>query len=575
MIFDIEVNNKIIKAKKGETILSALSRNGIKVPTLCYMEELAPTGACRICVVEVEGHQNLVPSCSHAVEEWMKIKTHSPKVIKARKTIVELLLSNHPDDCLYCERNGNCELQKLSVELNILERRISGKKGKQKADRSGSSMVRDPKKCILCGRCVRVCEEIIGVTAIDFIKRGNHCEITPSFQKGINLSSCINCGQCIMCCPTGALYERDHLPEIIDSLNNPDKHVVINYSPAISVTLAEEFGVKAGKDINGMLNAALRKIGFNKVFDTSFGADINTIEVANDLYNRIISNQNLPMFSSCCPAWVKYVEQTHPELIDQLATAKSPQQMMGSLIKGYYAETINLAAENIYSVSVMPCIAKKFEAQREEMTHKGITDVDAVLTTRELARLIRLYGIDIMNIESELTDALLGTRSSAGKLFAVSGGVAEAVLRTSIQLLTETDLVNYKIMEFRSINKGRKEYKIKAGKYELGFAVVSDMINAEKLLTEIRNGRKDLHFVEVMACPGGCVNGGGQPIPARKEDIKARIKAIYDIDDKESIKFSHKNPQLNELYKDFLGKPCDENCKTILHTSFNKRDVLL
>lgn len=326
MIFDIEVNNKIIKAKKGETILSALSRNGIKVPTLCFMEDLLPTGACRICVVEVEGQDNLVPSCAQPVEEWMKIKTHSPKVIKARKTIVELLLSNHPDDCLYCERNGNCELQKLAIQLNVLERRISGKKGNQKADRSGSSMVRDPKKCILCGRCVRVCEEIVGVTAIDFIKRGNQCEITPSFKKGINLSSCINCGQCIMVCPTGALYERDHLPEIIDSLNNPAKHVVIQYSPTISVSLAEEFGVKSGKDINGMLNAALRKIGFNRIFDTSFAADINTMEVANQLVARVKENQNLPMFSSCCPAWVKYVEQTHPELIPNLSTTKSPHR---------------------------------------------------------------------------------------------------------------------------------------------------------------------------------------------------------------------------------------------------------
>ncbi len=573
MIFDIEVNNKIIKAKKGETILSALSRNGIKVPTLCFMEDLSPTGACRICVVEVEGQTNLVPSCAQPVEEWMKIKTHSPKVIKARKTIVELLLSNHPDDCLYCVRNGNCELQKLAVELNILERRISGKKGKQKTDQSGSSMVRDPKKCILCGRCVRVCEEIIGVTAIDFIKRGNHCEITTSFQKGINLSSCINCGQCIMNCPTGALYERDHLPEIIDSLNNPEKHVVIQYSPTISVTLAEEFGVKSGKDINGMVNAALRKIGFNKVFDSSFAADINTIEVANELVSRIKSGQNLPMFSSCCPAWIKYVEQTHPDLIANLSTAKSPQQIMGTLIKSYYAHITEINAENIYSVSVMPCIAKKFEAQREEMTHKGITDVDAVLTTRELARLIRLYGIDIMNIESELADTILGTRSSSGKLYAVSGGVAEAVLRTSFNLLTGNDLVNFKINELRSINKNRKEIKIKAGDYELGIVVVSDMINAEKVLSEIKNGRNDIHFVEVMACPGGCVNGGGQPIPARKEDIKARIKAIYDIDDKESIKFAHKNPQLNELYKNYLGKPCDENCMTILHTKFNKREV--
>ena len=574
MIFDIEVNNKIIKAKKGETILSALSRNGIKVPTLCHMEDLPPSGACRICVVEVEGQDNLVPSCAQPVEEWMKIKTHSPKVIKARKTIVELLLSNHPDDCLYCERNGNCELQKLSVELNVLERRISGKKGMQKADRSGSSMVRDPKKCILCGRCVRVCEEVIGVTAIDFVKRGNRSEITTSFGKGINLSSCINCGQCIMVCPTAALYERDHLPEIIDSLNNPEKHVVIQYSPTISVSLAEEFGVKAGKDINGMLNAALRKIGFNKVFDSSFAADVNTIEVARQLHKRIQNNENMPMYSSCCPSWVKYVEQTHPELIPNLSSVKSPQQIMGSLIKGYYAENQGISPENIYTVAVMPCIAKKFEAQREEMTVKGITDVDAVLTTRELARLIRLYGIDIMNIESELADTLLGTRSSSGKLYAVSGGVAEAVARTTYNLFSESDMINFKIQELRVQNKNRKEYKLKVADKEINFVAVSDMINAEKLISEIKSGKSDFQFVEVMACPGGCVNGGGQPIPARKEDIKARIKCIYDVDDKESIKFAHKNPQLNEIYKCFQDNE-EENNLQKLHTVFNEREVLL
>lgn len=574
MIFDIEVNNKIIKAKKGETILSALSRNGIKVPTLCHMEDLPPSGACRICVVEVEGQDNLVPSCAQPVEEWMKIKTHSPKVIKARKTIVELLLSNHPDDCLYCERNGNCELQKLSVELNVLERRISGKKGMQKADRSGSSMVRDPKKCILCGRCVRVCEEVIGVTAIDFVKRGNRSEITTSFGKGINLSSCINCGQCIMVCPTAALYERDHLPEIIDSLNNPEKHVVIQYSPTISVSLAEEFGVKAGKDINGMLNAALRKIGFNKVFDSSFAADVNTIEVARQLHKRIQNNENMPMYSSCCPSWVKYVEQTHPELIPNLSSVKSPQQIMGSLIKGYYAENQGISPENIYTVAVMPCIAKKFEAQREEMTVKGITDVDAVLTTRELARLIRLYGIDIMNIESELADTLLGTRSSSGKLYAVSGGVAEAVARTTYNLFCDSDMINFKIQELRVQNKNRKEYKLKVADKEINFVAVSDMINAEKLISEIKSGKSDFQFVEVMACPGGCVNGGGQPIPARKEDIKARIKCIYDVDDKESIKFAHKNPQLNETYKCFQDNE-EENNLQKLHTVFNEREVLL
>jgi len=572
MIFDIEVNNKIIKAKRGETILMALNRNGIKVPTLCYMEDLASSGACRICVVEVEGYENLVPSCSQQVEEWMRIKTHSPKVIKARKTIVELLLSNHPDDCLYCERNGNCELQKLAIELNVLERRISGRKASHKADRSGSSMIRDPKKCILCGRCVRVCEEIVGVTAIDFIKKGKYCEISTACEKGINLSSCINCGQCIMVCPTGALFERDHLPETIDSLNNPNKHVVISYSPSITVSLAEEFGIKAGRDINGMLNAALRKIGFHKIFDASLGADINAFEVANELINRIKQGIHLPMFSSCCPAWVKYIEQTHPELIDNLSKVKSPQQIMGMLIKNYYSESRDILPENIYNVSIMPCIAKKFEAQREDMTHKGITDVDAVITTRELVRLIRLYGIDLMNIESELADAALGTRSSSGKLYATSGGVAEAVLRTLYYILNNSDMVNYKISELRAINKNRKEYFLKTADYNIGVAVVCDMINAEKIINEIKNGRKDIHFVEVMSCPNGCINGGGQPITSSKEAVKSRIKAIYDVDDKESIKFAHKNPLVSEIYKNFIN--FSEKNKEMLYTKFNKRDII-
>ena len=575
MVFDIEVNNKKIKARKGETILSALNRNGIKVPTLCFMEDLQPTGACRICVVEVEGREDLVPSCSQIVEEWMKIKTHSPRVIKARRTIVELLLSNHPDDCLYCERNGNCELQKLSIELNILERRIPGNKNVLKADRSSSSLIRDPKKCILCGRCVRVCEEIVGVTAIDFVKKGNECSIEPSFNRPINLSSCINCGQCIMVCPTGALYEKDHLPELLESLNNPNKHVVIQYSPTVSVTLAEEFNLKAGKDINGMLNSALRKIGFNKIFDSSFSADINAIEVASELFERIKTGSNLPMFSSCCPSWVKYVEQTHPDLIPNLSRCKSPQQIMGTLIKNYYAKTNGLNPEDIYSVSVMPCVAKKFEAQRDEMTSKGITDVDAVLTTRELAKLIRLYGIDILNIESELADNPLGTRSSAGKLYGVSGGVTESIIRSFIRQLTEHEPVNYKIAELRGVNKNRKEFKIKSGDIELGVAVVSDMINAEKLLIEIADGRNDIHFIEVMACPDGCINGGGQPIPAKKEDIKLRMKAIYDIDEKDSIKFSHKNPLVNEIYQNYFEKDKSNENLNSIYTNFNKRDILL
>jgi len=574
MTFDIEVNNKTIRARQGETILQALSRNGIKVPTLCFMDGFTPTGACRMCAVEVEGMSDLAPACSHPVGEWMKIKTHSPKVVRARKTIVELLLSNHPDDCLYCVRNGNCELQKMAEELDVRERRFAGKKNKFKTDPSSPSVVRDPEKCILCGRCVRVCEEVIGVSTLDFIRRGNRAFISTAIEKPLNLSNCITCGQCIMVCPTAALYEKTHFPELQESLHNPNLHVVISYSPTISVTLAEEFGLKAGKDINGLLNAALRKIGFHKVFDTSFAADLNILEMADEFIKRLETNGNLPMFSSCCPSWVKYIEQYNPEMLNHMSACKSPQQMMGAVLKSYYTESEGLKPENIYSVSVMPCTAKKFEAQRDEMTHKGITDVDAVLTTRELAKLIRLNGIDIHHNEPELPDMPMGTRSSAGKLYGASGGVTEALVRTLHYRITGKEMTQFKLTEARQ-GKGRKEFKLKIGQKEFGFAIISGMANVKDLLAEIQAGKSNLHFVEVMACPGGCVNGGGQPIPADPASVKARAKTIYDIDEKESIKTAHKNPMVLDLYQSFLKEPGSEVCKTLLHTEYHKREVLL
>ncbi|MBE0661258.1 MAG: (2Fe-2S)-binding protein [Bacteroidales bacterium] len=573
-MFDIEVNNKSLKAKQGETILQALSRNGIKVPTLCFMEGFTPTGACRMCVVEVEGMADLAPACSHPVEEWMKIRTHSPKVIKARKTIVELLLSNHPDDCLYCIRNGNCELQKLAEELDVRERRFTGKKNKFNTDPSSSSIVRDPEKCILCGRCVRVCEEIIGVSTLDFIRRGNQTFIATAIDRPLNLSNCIACGQCLMVCPTGALFEKTHFPELQESLHNSKLHVLIHYSPTVSVTLAEEFGLKPGKDINGLLNAALRKIGFQKVFDTSFAADLNTIEAVDEFIKRIEAGENLPMFSSCCPSWVKYIEQYNPGMLNHISSCKSPQQMMGAMIKSHYAQSKGIAPENIYSVSVMPCTAKKFEAQRDEMTHKGITDVDAVLTTRELAKLIRLNGIDIYHNEPELPDMPMGTRSSAGKLYGASGGVTESFIRTLHFRITGKDMPNFKLPEARQ-GKGRKEFKMKIGAKEFGFAIISGMANVKELMAEIETGKNDVHFVEVMACPGGCVNGGGQPIPADPASVKARAKALYDIDEKDSIKAAHKNPMVADLYHAFLNEPGCEICKSLLHTAYRKREVLL
>ena len=574
MNFPIEVNNKTIVARRGETILEALERNGIKVPTLCHMQGLYPTGSCRMCVVEVEGKPNLITACSYPVEEWMKIRTHSPRVVNARKTNVELLLSNHPDDCLYCERNGNCELQSFAEQLNVRERRFTGKKNKYKTDPSGSSIVRDPAKCILCGRCVRTCEEIIGAATLGFIGRGNTTIIGPAFNKQLNLSSCITCGQCIMACPTGALHEKRHSSDLQSALHNKDIHVVMQYSPTIAVSLAEEFGLKAGKEINGLLNAALRKTGFDKVFDSTFGADIYIMELAAELEHRLKNSLTFPMFSSDCPAWIKYVEQWHPDLIPDISTCKSPQQMLGAIISEYYTKTYHINIDNLYTVSAMPCTAKKFEAQREQMTHKGISDVDAVLTTRELAQFIRLNGIDIHQGEPELADFPFHIRSSAGKLFSVSGGVTEALIRTLHFRLTGKEFQQLRITELRS-NKDFKEVKLKIGEFKLGFAAVSTVKQAAVLIEEIRNGRNDLHFIEVMACPGGCVNGGGQPIVDDQTALKARIKAVYDLDEKEPIRVAHKNPAVIELYKEFLGEPLGELSIKLLHTSYKKRDVSL
>lgn len=573
MYIDLEVNGKSIKAKRGDTLLMALERNGIKVPTLCHIKDLFPSGACRMCVVEVEGRQGLLPACSHPVEEWMKIKTHSPRVIKARKVNTELLLSNHPDDCLYCERNGNCELQKFAEDLNVRERRFFGKKNKYKTDPSSASLLRDPAKCILCGRCIRICEEVQKISALDFIGRGNKMQVGPVFNKGMNLSSCINCGQCVMVCPTGALAEKQYPMKLQDALHNPSIKTVIQCSPTLAVTLAEEFGLRAGKDMENVIYAILRKIGFDYVFDTSFAADMLIMEQATAILKRVRENGEFPIFSSCCPAWVKYAEQFIPDKLTSISTCKSPQQMMGTLIKSHFADLNNLKAEEIYSVSAMPCIAKKFESQREQMTHKGITDVDLVLTTRELARLIRLNGIDVNQVEPELPDAPYQARSTAGKMLAVSGGLTESIIRTLYYLINNSDSQTPKIQDLRS-GKNIKEYHVKIKDIKLGFAVVNGIGNIEPLLKEIERGKKDIHYIEVMACEGGCVGGGGQPIHSVNDNIKARARAVYELDDKENIRAAHQNSSLMHLYESYLQNPLSEICLNSLHTSFEPREVL-
>ncbi|HTY63046.1 MAG TPA: NADH-dependent [FeFe] hydrogenase, group A6 [Acidobacteriota bacterium] len=571
-MIEMQVDGRTIEAKDGETILSALKREGIHVPTLCHMEGLPPSGACRMCIVEMEGAPNFVPACSFPATSGMKIQTRSPKVLDARRTIVELLLGNHPDDCLYCARSGKCDLQKLSQSMGIRERLFRGKRNEKEKDVSGP-IVRDPEKCILCGRCVRICEEIQGIGAIDFVGRGCKAYIGTAFDQGLNVSTCINCGQCIVGCPTGALAEKSYLEEVIAALEDPTKLVVVQHAPSVSVSLAEEFDMEPGQDVDGKMVAALRRIGFDRVFDTSFTADLTIMEEASELAQRIQTGGTLPMFTSCSPGWIKFVEQFYPDLIPNLSSCKSPQQMMGAIIKSYFAQNEKVDPAEIVSVSIMPCTAKKFESGRPEMAPGHIPDVDYVLTTRELGQLLHMYGVDLLAMTPQTADTPFGERSTAGKIFGASGGVMEAAVRTAHYLLTGKDMAKLDIQPLRGM-KGAKELRAKIGDLEVGAAVVSGLGNARKLLEEIRAGRKDLHFIEVMTCPGGCINGGGQPINADINAARARMQALYKIDQNEMTRVSHRNPYIIRLYDEFLGKPLGEKSHSLLHTHYNTRDVL-
>jgi len=573
-VITIEVNNRRIEAKRGEMLLSALRRAGITVPTLCHMEHLFPSGACRMCVVEVEGQRNLVPSCAFPVVEGMKVQTHSPRAVRARKTIIELLLASHPDDCLYCVRNGNCQLQTLAGELGVRERSYTGEKNNYKIDTSSASIVRDPAKCILCGRCVRVCEEVQGVSAIDFINRGSRARVGTAFDQGLNVSSCVNCGQCVLVCPTGALREQSHIKKVLDALADPNRYVVVQHAPSVSVTLAEEFGMKPGVDICGVMTSALRALGFRRVFDTAFSADLTIMEEASELAARIAHGGILPMMTSCSPGWIKFVEEFYPDFIGNLSTCKSPQQMLGAVIKSYFAEREKIDPARLFSVSIMPCTAKKFEAERPEMLAHGEPDIDAVLTTRELAQMIRMKGLDLHALPPDTADTPFGRRSTAGKLFGASGGVMEAALRTAYYLLTGKDMENPKIQALRGF-QGIKETRIRIGELDIGAAVVSGLGNARKLLDAIRAGRNDLHFIEVMTCPGGCIAGGGQPYGTDLDAVRERMQALHRIDRDEPVRFSHRNEDVERLYADFLGKPLSEKSHHLLHTRYAPREVVV
>ena len=570
----LEVNGSLIEAEKGETILSALNRNGLHVPTICSMKDLSPSGACRMCVVEVMGRENLVPACSFPIEEPMTIKTHSPRVLRARKTNVELLLSNHPDDCLYCERNGSCELQSLSEDLNIRERRIPGKKSPHKIDKSSPAIVRDPAKCILCGRCVRVCEEIMSTSCLDFAHRGNELCISTTLSKPLNFSNCTSCGQCLISCPTGALIEHVQFPELEAFIHEPDKIVVAQFTPAVAVSAAEQLGYKPGTDMSGIISALLRRYGFDHVLETSFGAELMIMEQLEIFKQRGEEENEWPLMTSSCPAWVQFVEQSYPELMPKLSPLKSPQQILGALIKQYYAKQAGNENKEIVSVLITSCTAAKTEARRVEMTKSGIPVIDLVLTTRELARLIKLSGLDLDRLEPEQADAPFYSPGSAGKLCGVAGGEVEATIRSLYAKLSGKELPPAKLHRFR-IHKSFREMGIKVGDKEVSMATVSGLSKAVALLKEIKSGKRKIDLLEVMACPDGCINGGGQPRPVDEKVLRNRSKAVYEIDNSSNLHTAHQSPSIQLIYKEVLGEPGGEKSQEMLYTSFTKREVLL
>ena len=572
MQFDIEINDQQVTAKRGETIKNVLDRIGIHVPTLCYLDGFTPTGGCRLCVVEVDGIHELVPSCSYLVTEWMKIKTHSPKVLKSRKVLVELLLASHPDDCLYCERSGICGLQDLALEMNVRERKYLGKKEIQQIDKTCPAIVRNPAKCLLCGRCIRVCDEIIGVSAIDVIGRGSNSRIGTAYNKGLNVQTCVKCGQCIMVCPTGALTEKSGYQAVIDALHNPMLYPVIQFSPTVPAAIAEDFGLKASKDILNLLRASLKTMGFRQVYDLSMTADLTIMEEATEFLNRLNNKGTLPLITSCCPAWVRYVEKLKPELLPNISTTRSPQQIMGRLIKNYIASSSGQKSENVFVVSVTPCTAKKYEADADRMKDGSTRYVDAVITIRELSRIIRLMGIDFGGLEPEPSDTAFGMRSSAGNLFGVSGGHLEGLIRTIQHMVTGLDTNSLKITELRGL-KSKKEARVKLGKQIIRAVAVNGLANAIALTDDVVAGREDYQLIEVMACPFGCINGGGQKLNSEEKNLKSRMKFLYDVDDEEMIKVAHKNPIISELYEKFLTRPGTSDNNDLLHVSRNKPEL--
>ena len=575
-MINLTIDGLKVCVPEGTTILEAARTAGIDIPTLCFLKEINEVGDCRMCIVEVEGRRGFATSCIQKVEEGMVVKTNSKDISEARSVILDLILSNHHKDCLTCSRSGNCELQKLAIKYNVQDIEYTGEVLEHEKDTLSPSIIRDFNKCILCRRCVATCKNVQNIGAISVANRGFTSCVSTVENRSLNDVNCTNCGQCIMACPTGALREKDDTKNVWRELKNEEKVVIVQTAPAVRAALGEEFGMAIGTNVTGKMVTALKRIGFDKVFDTNTGADITIMEESNELIERIKENKNLPLITSCSPGWIKYIEMNYPQQLEHVSSCKSPHQMFGALIKSYYAEKIDVKPENICVVSVMPCVAKKFEASRDEMEVNNLRDVDYVLTTRELARMIKQAGIDFVNLEDSVFDDPMGEATGAAVIFGTTGGVMEAALRTAAEVLTGETLTNVNFEQVRG-EDGIKRATVKIGDKEVKAVVAHGLKNAQIIMDEIKEGKADYQFVEIMACPGGCIMGGGQPIRSSKEratiDIrKLRAECLYGIDEKSVVRKSHENPVVKKIYDEFLEKPGSHKAHELLHTSYVERE---
>ena len=577
-VFQVKINGIAVDVTKGMTILQVATKAGVKIPTLCYHDDLVPFGSCGLCIVKQEGSAKIVRACAAPVHEGLSVITHDPELFEVRKTILELILSTHPSSCLTCIRNGECELQDLAAEFGIREQPYEVRLNQRPKDTSSDSIVLEPEKCIKCGRCVQVCQDLQGVFALEFIGRGDMTEMAPAAMMQLEDSPCVRCGQCVVHCPVGAIYEKDQIAEYMDAMNDPEKQIVVQIAPSIRVGLSESFGLPAGTVTTKKIYTALRRLGAVAVHDTNFGADLTIMEEANELVSRITTGGALPQMTSCCPSWVDYVQKYYPDLMDYVSSAKSPMQMVGAVEKTYYAEKMGIDPATMYTVAIMPCTAKKYETIRDEaMYSSGFQDVDLVLTTREFARLIKQMGIDFLALEEEEADSPIGEYSGAGTIFGATGGVMEAAIRTAYNVVTTKDLDSVDVEVVRGLDE------VKVGEVDFDgtpvrVAVIHGLSHVKEVMDEIRAAKAKgeqapYEFIEVMACRGGCIAGGGQPYGATDILRKERAAGLYKDDKNAVVRCSHQNESIKKLYDEFLDKPLSEKAHHLLHTTYQEIPV--